>query len=250
MSGHNKAWTAACRDRVRSTNRCPRGQGELDESAAGTTSSMDCGAAGVRTRRQWRWWGDAPLGGLAQAVPQMPPVRDLDRLRRSCCGALGEERRAVPADHLDAGPLCEPRGQARCFPVREEVDRTAGSHAHQDSAVAAALAVAYSSTPPTRGAATSGSGSASARRRTVLRLTNTPRRAARRAPVRPAKARPTAARLARSRSMRWPYLRVRPDIYSKGVRHHPQPMPFNQPSPRCWSRTRRSSACRGPAPPR
>lgn len=26
--------------------------------------------------------GDAPLSGLAQVVPQMPPVRDLDRLRR------------------------------------------------------------------------------------------------------------------------------------------------------------------------
>lgn len=33
------------------------------------------------------------------------------------------------------------------------------------------------------------------------------------------------------------------------TRHHPQNMPFNQPSPRCSSTTRRSSACRGPTPP-
>lgn len=32
-------------------------------------------------------------------------------------------------------------------------------------------------------------------------------------------------------------------------RDHPQDMPFNQPSPRCSSTTRRSSECRGPTPP-
>jgi hypothetical protein len=68
--------------------------------------------------------GDAPLGGLAQVVPKMPPVCDLDRLRRSGRGAFGEERRAVPADDLDAGPLGEPGSQAGCLPVREQIDRT------------------------------------------------------------------------------------------------------------------------------
>ena len=55
--------------------------------------------------------GDGSFGGFAQVVPEVPPVRDLDRLRRSGGGALGEERRSVPADDLDAGPLGEPCGQ-------------------------------------------------------------------------------------------------------------------------------------------
>ncbi|WP_406310845.1 hypothetical protein [Streptomyces sp. NBC_00623] len=84
--------------------------------------------------------GDAPLSGLAQVVPQMPPVRDLDRLRRPGCGAFCEERRAVPADDLDTGPLGESGGEARCFPIRQEIDRTAGFDIHQNSAVMAALA--------------------------------------------------------------------------------------------------------------
>ncbi|MCX4579581.1 hypothetical protein OHB41_41655 [Streptomyces sp. NBC_01571] len=41
----------------------------------------------------------------------MPPVRDLDRLRRSGGSALGEERCSVPADNLDAWPLGEPGRQ-------------------------------------------------------------------------------------------------------------------------------------------
>lgn len=70
----------------------------------------------------------------------MPPVRDLDRLRRPGCGAFCEERRAVPADDLDTGPLGESGGEARCFPIRQEIDRTAGFDIHQKSAVMAALA--------------------------------------------------------------------------------------------------------------
>lgn len=84
--------------------------------------------------------GDAPFGGLAQVVPEMPPVRDLGRLRRSGRSALGEERRAVPADDLDARPLGEPGGQTRCLPVREEIDRAAGFDVDRDGAVVAALA--------------------------------------------------------------------------------------------------------------
>ena len=57
--------------------------------------------------------GDAPLGGLAEVVPEVSPVRDLHRLRGTRGRALGEERRTVPADQLDSRPLGQPRGQAR-----------------------------------------------------------------------------------------------------------------------------------------
>lgn len=57
--------------------------------------------------------GDAPLGGLADVVPEVPPVRDLHGLRGSDGGSLGEERRAGPANDLDSGALGQPRGQAR-----------------------------------------------------------------------------------------------------------------------------------------
>lgn len=162
--------------------------------------------------------GDAPLGGLAEVVPEMPPVCDLDGLRCTGGGALGEERRPVPAHDLDAGPMGEPGRQARCLPVGQQVDRAAGLDVDENGAVVAALRVAYSSTRTTRGAGTSGSGRASTRRRTVLRLTQTPSAELRRAPARPARARPTAASVARSRSVRWPCRRVRPGICSTKVR--------------------------------
>ncbi len=117
----------------------PGRQRELDGFLSEARSGSGSGVAGTRARRQWRCWGTA-LGGFAQVVPQMPPVRDLDRLRRPGCGAFCEERRPVPADDLDTGPLGKPGGQARCFSIRQEIDRTAGFDVHQDSAVAAALA--------------------------------------------------------------------------------------------------------------
>lgn len=54
--------------------------------------------------------GDAPLSGFAQVVPEVLPVRNLDRLRGTSRGVLGKERRAVPAHDLDTGPLGKPGG--------------------------------------------------------------------------------------------------------------------------------------------
>ncbi|GGL69612.1 hypothetical protein GCM10010095_63100 [Streptomyces anthocyanicus] len=55
--------------------------------------------------------GDGSFGSFAEVVPEVPSVRDLDRLRGSGRGTFREEGRTVPADDLDAGPLGEPRGQ-------------------------------------------------------------------------------------------------------------------------------------------
>lgn len=98
------------------------------------------GCRGDRSAEAVTVLGDAPLGGLAQAVPEMPPVRDLDGLRRTGGGALGEERRPVPAHDLDAGPIGEPGRQAGCLPVGQQVDRTAGFYVDENGAVVAALA--------------------------------------------------------------------------------------------------------------
>lgn len=84
--------------------------------------------------------GDRPLGGLAQVVPEMPPVRDLDGLRGAGGGTFGEERRPVPAHDFDTRPVGEPGRQAGRFPVRQQVDGTAGLHVDEEGAVVAALA--------------------------------------------------------------------------------------------------------------
>ena len=83
---------------------------------------------------------DGSLGGLAQVVPEVPPVRDLDSLRCPGGGAFGEERGTVAADDLDTGPLCQPCGQSRCLPVGQQIDGAPRLDVDEDRAVVAALA--------------------------------------------------------------------------------------------------------------
>lgn len=130
----------ACLARVRSANRWPVGQGELDGFSSAAGSGSGSGAAGTRALRQWRCWGDGPFGGLAQVVPEVPPVRDLDGLRGAGGGTFGEERRPVPAYDLNARPVGEPGRQAGCLPVGQQVDGTVGLDVDEDGAVMAALA--------------------------------------------------------------------------------------------------------------
>lgn len=79
--------------------------------------------------------GDSPLSGLAEVVPQMPAVGDLRRLGCPGCGAFREERRAVPANNLDAGALRQPYGQAGRLPVRQQIHRPAGLDVDEHRAV-------------------------------------------------------------------------------------------------------------------
>ena len=55
--------------------------------------------------------GDRPLDGLAEVVPQVPPVRDLDRVRCAAGAAVGVDPGPVPADHLRSRPGCQPGGE-------------------------------------------------------------------------------------------------------------------------------------------
>lgn len=83
---------------------------------------------------------DAPLGGFAQVVPQVPPVRHLHRLGRPGGGAFGEERCPIPADHLHPWPLRKPSGQAGSLPVGQQVHRAPAFDVDQDGPVVAAFA--------------------------------------------------------------------------------------------------------------
>lgn len=79
--------------------------------------------------------GDCPLSGLAEVVPQVPPVSDLDGLGCPGCGAFREERCAAPADDLDSGSLRQPCSQAGRLPVRQQIHRPAGLDVDQHRAV-------------------------------------------------------------------------------------------------------------------
>lgn len=48
---------------------------------------------------------DTLLSGLAEVVPEMPSVSDLEGLRGAAGGAFGVEEGTVPADDLDFGPF-------------------------------------------------------------------------------------------------------------------------------------------------
>ena len=85
---------------------------------------------------------DAPVAvsdGLhcvfAQVVPQMPAVRDLDRVWRAVRGSQRVGAGPVPADHLHAGVLPQPPGEGAGLPVVEHVDGLAGIHVDQQGRI-------------------------------------------------------------------------------------------------------------------
>lgn len=83
---------------------------------------------------------DRLLDGVHQVFPDVPPVRDMDRIRGAEPSGLGVSGRPVTAYHLDAGMVGEP-GSHRCRgPVGQQVDRTARVDVYQDRAVVVSLA--------------------------------------------------------------------------------------------------------------
>ncbi len=199
----SRSWTVACLARVRSAKRWPVGQGEpvgswiLSGSGAGWAGSVPEPAGSPNGQRP-------SLGGLAQVVPEMPPVRHLHRLGCPDDGAFGEERCAIAADHLDPRPFREPGGQTGCLAVGQQVHRPPAFDIDQDGPVVATLAGRKLIDPDHPWGRNLGVGQSSTSRSTVLRLTVTPKTLASRAPARPASARPTAANVDRNRSVRLP----------------------------------------------
>lgn len=140
--------------------------------------------------------GDEAFDGLDQVVPDMPFVCAVLGIRGTGEGAVGEDLCTVSADDLGTGVLAQPRGDAVRVTVGQQIHGLVGLAVDQDGAVTAALPrgeVANSSMPRTRGVAQAGSGSAIAKRRTVVRLTAMPSSSARRTTARAARRTPSAA---------------------------------------------------------
>jgi hypothetical protein len=66
--------------------------------------------------------------GLAEVLPQMPAIRDLDSLWGSFSGSRRVVAATVPADDLDLGMGGQPPLQSLCIPVGQHVDRPVGVH--------------------------------------------------------------------------------------------------------------------------
>lgn len=213
----SRSWTVAWLARVRSAKRCPLGQGEpegLRTAPARGQAGLDLapGPAGIR-------------GGLRRTVlqPRSGCARDATCPRPvppAVPRPLRLRRRTAPDRGRPPPPRAVSRAKPRGWtpPCRAAGPLETGFRCRPGQSRSDAPCVAYSSTPTTRGAGTSGSGNASTSLSTVLRLTDTPKTRARRAPARPASARPTAASVDRRRSVRRPYRRVKPGNCSAKVR--------------------------------
>jgi hypothetical protein len=69
---------------------------------------------------------DRALDGLAEVMPQVPPVGDLNGAGRAAAAAVGVDPGPVPADQLGSRPGRQPRGERVRGPLGEDVDRPAG----------------------------------------------------------------------------------------------------------------------------
>src|ERR1700722_15639745 len=87
-----------------------------------------------------------PAGGLlhllAEVVPQVPAVGDLERAGGAAGGAGGVAAGPVAADHRGrgAGAASQPAGQDVAVAARQQVDDLVRFHVHQDGGVVLALA--------------------------------------------------------------------------------------------------------------
>jgi hypothetical protein len=79
--------------------------------------------------------GHGLLGRLAQVLPQVEPVGNLDRLRGPGAYAVGIRAGPVPAYRLDLGVLTQPGGEGVGLAVGQHVHRLAGAHVDQDRVV-------------------------------------------------------------------------------------------------------------------
>lgn len=71
---------------------------------------------------------DGLLDRLAQVLPEVEPVRDLNRVRGAGAGTFAIAAGAVAADHLNFGVLPQPRGEAGAVTAVEHVNRTVADH--------------------------------------------------------------------------------------------------------------------------
>jgi hypothetical protein len=79
--------------------------------------------------------GDASFDGLGEVLPQMEPVRHLDRVRCAGAGPFGIGAGPVPADHLRLRMLGQPGGQRGGVAARQQVNDSAVLAVDQDGAI-------------------------------------------------------------------------------------------------------------------
>ena len=79
--------------------------------------------------------GDSLAGVLGEVMPQVPPVRDLDRARGARAGAFRICAGPVTADHTGARVGGQPVRQRACLPAGQHVDRPPGGGVDQDGPV-------------------------------------------------------------------------------------------------------------------
>ena len=77
---------------------------------------------------------------ITAVAQQMPPVGDLDGLRRPRAGSIGVGAGPIAHDDLDRRMVLEPRGQGLALPVGQQLDPAPALEITEDRAVVAALA--------------------------------------------------------------------------------------------------------------
>src|SRR5690606_28336813 len=80
------------------------------------------------------------LDRLAEVVPQVPAVGDLDRVGCPVADGLGVGTGPVPAHDLHPGVFPQPGGDGLLLPVGQHVDRAAGGDVDEDGRVDMSLA--------------------------------------------------------------------------------------------------------------
>ena len=80
------------------------------------------------------------LEGFHEVLCQMKTVCHLQRVRQRLANRLGEGRRAVATDNLNAGMVREPLLDGSSFAVWQEIDRLASFQINQDRAIAVSSA--------------------------------------------------------------------------------------------------------------
>ena len=130
---------------------------------------------------------------ITAVAQQMPPVGDLNGLRRPLAGSIGVGAGTIADDDLDRRMVLEPRGQGLGRAVGQQVDPAPALEITEDRAVAGwPLRQAQSSTPRTRGGSGGSRSASRMRRNRVVAPTGMPVRVARRAPGLPPSARAMA----------------------------------------------------------
>ena len=113
---------------------------------------------------------DGLLHRLGEVLPDVPPVRHVDGVRRAEPSGLGEREGMVAADHLDTGMAGQPLGHVDTFRSDSRSTGRLVSMSTRTVALTCPLRSANSATPSTLGVCGAGSSRARIRRSSVERL--------------------------------------------------------------------------------